>query len=597
VAQAWLHVPLMATWRAALALIEARSEAGSVLSAGSTHDAYVAMTRGAGAAIVVVILQAWLLGCGSRAYAESLSPWGVSPSAALSNAPQEWLSAVSEAGATTVRGYDYKRGLAGLEAYRKAGLGVTGILMWSPGKPLKFPVDDLAGFRRYVTNKASMFGGYIKHWEVWNEPPNGTTDKSAASYAKIVAVAHDAAKAVNPQLQIGLAAKSVHIRFLAEAIAAGAGDKFDFISLHPYETAALLPQGWELPFLGIAGNVRAMLRASNPSKHDVPLWFTEIGVELTGRHVSKLGEAVQAATLVKIYTLSLAQGVGHIHWFDPRDSEGKHHGLLRRDGSRRPAFRALSTLTRALGKKPEWKGFVDLGAHSYGFLFAGRQGDVLVAWARPHATRAQEVTLPTAATKIDFTTGAQSSAERVELDSTPLLLRAAAGSKTSAAWRSQSSAGLPASWLCTTQDHALQLVAGEPDCGVHMADPAQVMHVAGTAELSLSGRSGARFAVDPQLIGYGDRALEITAVVRGHGRGKPGFNLKYEADRPLERVDDNGMVGAGHWNHVQGEAPMTLHWTVKDARFVGKYGVNLAIDCDSRNFCDFSLLRLSVRKL
>jgi hypothetical protein len=73
--------------------------------------------------------------------------------------------------------------------------------------------------------------------------------------------------------------------------------------------------------------------------------------------------------------------------------------------------------------------------------------------------------------------------------------------------------------------------------------------------------------------------------------------LKYETDRPLTRVNDYGMIGASGWNHIQGDAPTTLRWTVKDARFVGKYGVNLAIECDSSKYCDFSLLRLHVKKL
>ena len=546
--------------------------------------------------LCVLYLQA-LLGCGSRAYADSLTPWGVSPSAALSHAPHEWLRVMAEAGATTVRGYDYRRGKDGLRVYRDAGFAVTGILMWSPGKPRRFPIDDLDGFARYVTKQIGTFGDYIRHWEVWNEPPNGTTDTSAASYAKIVATAHRTAKALDAQQQIGLATKSVHIRFLADAISHGARDRFDFISLHPYETAALLPQGWELPFLGIAGNVRAMLRALDPGKQHVPIWFTEVGVELGGRAGAHLGETHQADTLVKIYTLGLAQGIGHIHWFDPRDSEGKQHGLLRRDGSQRPAYRALSTLTHALGKKPAWKGFVELSANSYGFLFGARGADVLVAWTRVDANDKEELVLPQPVSSIDFARGREEKVERVELSAAPLLLRAAADSKTAAAWRAKTTTTVPASWLCTVEGQTVQLVAGKRACGLHMVEPPRSEQVAGNAELSLSGRSVARFAVDPQLIGYGDRALEVSAVVRGHGRGKAGFNLKYEADRPLDRVDDNGMVGAGKWNHVHGDAPSTFRWRINDARFVGKYGVNLAIDCDSRKFCDFSLLRLSVRKL
>ena len=541
------------------------------------------MMKGASATLHALVLVI-VAGCQGHAFADS--PWGVSSSSALSANPQEWLEAMKAAGATRVRGYDYRRGIVGLTPFRDAGVAVTGILMWSPKRPRSMPVYDIEGFRSYVLQTVRTYGSYIKHWEVWNEPPNGTADTSPASYAKIVAVAYDAAKSVDPKLQIGLATKSVHLRFLEEAISAGAKGKFDFVTLHPYETAELLAEGWELPFLGIGANLRAMLRAKNPDKQNVPVWFSEIGVEV-GR---KRDEAQQAASLVKIYVLALAQHIDHIHWFDPRDSEGKHHGLLRRDGSKRPAYHALGALTRALGRKPELKGFLSLTEHSYGFLFKGRDGDVLVAWMRPGAPAS--AALPLVASSVDFTTGKAGKLNQLVLTGEPVLLLAASESNTALSWRAKAATTVPAAWSCSSPHFS----AGEPQCGVHIVGPAQVTQGASGAEISLAGRNGARFAVDPQVIGYADHKLEISLVVRGHGRGEPGFNLKYEAERPLTRVNDNGMVGAGGWNHIRGEEPTTLRWTVDDARFVGKYGINLAIECDSSKFCDFSVLRLNIKK-
>lgn len=548
------------------------------------------MKKGASAATLQALVLVITAGCHAHAFADS--PWGVSPSSALSANPAEWVGTMAAAGVTRVRGYDYRKGKAGLEPFRAAGTALTGILMWSSKQPRSMPVYDLDGFRSYVIQTVRSFGSYIKHWEVWNEPPNGTADTSPVSYARVVATAYDAAKSVDPKLQIGLAAKSVHVRFLEDAIAAGAKGKFDFVSVHPYETAELLPQGWELPFLGIGPNLRAMLRAKNPDKQNVPLWFSEVGVEVGRNARTSIDEASQAATLIKIYVLGLAQRIDHIHWFEPRDSEGKHHGLLRRDGSKRPAYHALNTLTHALGRKPEFKGFITLAENSYGFVFRGRAGDVLVAWMRPGAVAS--AALPVVASQLDFATGKRAERNQIVLTTEPLLLSAASESNTAIGWRAKAAAQVPAAWSCRG---APSFTAGETPCGVHMLGPVQVTHAAGGAEISLSGRNGARFAVDPQLIGYADQKLEISAVVRGHGRGEPGFNLKYEAERPLERVNDNGMVGAGTWNHLKGEEPTTLRWTVKDARFVGKYGINLAIECDSSKFCDFSLLRLNIKKL
>ena len=50
----------------------------------------------------------------------------------------------------------------------------------------------------------------------------GRMDQTAADYAKIVIAAYDAAKAADPDCKVGIAAKSVAINYLDQAIKAGA---------------------------------------------------------------------------------------------------------------------------------------------------------------------------------------------------------------------------------------------------------------------------------------------------------------------------------------------------------------------------------------
>ena len=100
---------------------------------------------------------------------------------------------------------------------------------------MTLPVNHLPGWSRYVTEMVKHAKGRIKYWEVWNEPPNGTgRDQTPADYAKIVVAAYNAAKAADPACQIGIAAKSVHVNYLEQAIKAGAKDHFDYLTLHPY---------------------------------------------------------------------------------------------------------------------------------------------------------------------------------------------------------------------------------------------------------------------------------------------------------------------------------------------------------------------------
>ena len=108
-----------------------------------------------------------------------------------------------------------------------------GILAGSPkwntkDQPGTLPVNNLPAWSKYVSEVVKHARGRIKYWEVWNEPPTGTgRDQTAADYAKIVIAAYDAAKAADPACRIGLAAKSVHVNYLEQAIMAGAKDHFD----------------------------------------------------------------------------------------------------------------------------------------------------------------------------------------------------------------------------------------------------------------------------------------------------------------------------------------------------------------------------------
>ena len=131
----------------------------------------------------------------------------------------------------------------------------------------------------------------MRRYEVWNEPPNFTgKDQTPADYAKIVVAAYKAAKAVDPDCLVGLAAKSCHVDYLEQTILAGAKGHYDYIVLHPYEILDGVAEnaGSEAVYMNIVPVVRKMLAARDPDKAGVPVIFTELGVD------AKKGEDVQA---------------------------------------------------------------------------------------------------------------------------------------------------------------------------------------------------------------------------------------------------------------------------------------------------------------
>ena len=525
------------------------------------------------------------------AHADPSSGWGVSPSAALSYNPKEWASRMADAGIGWVRGFRNGSELEGVQPMREAGMSICGILMWSPTKPQRFPVSDLAGFRQYVINRVTKYRGLVTHWEVWNEPPNFTEDKSPASYAKVVAAAYEAAKSVDPNVKIGIAAKSVHLQFMAESIRAGAKDKFDFVTLHPYEMAGMLAQGWEGPYLGIVASVRAMLKDANPDRANVPIWFTEVGLAVNGAEASTVTEVEQADGLIKLFTMGFAQGVTRIHWFDPRDSEGLTLGLLRRDGSSKPAHLALGQLSGALGARPKFLGYVTLAPHTFGFLFEGPERDAVVAWAKPDKCRVLTFDEPVSVLYPDGSS--EEECHNLTLDTRPVILTATRASATAKSWREASARARP-SWDPGTEPKSVALHAGQGPLGVHIVGPVIERCSSGRCEYDLSTRNSVRFAVDPLFQGYDSQALEVILTLRPHAGDQAGFNLKYESRGA--NLDDHGMRRAGGWTSVRGTKPVVLRYKISDPSFVGKYGANLAVDCDSVRYCDFGILSIIINK-
>src|SRR5450432_3559209 len=176
---------------------------------------------------------------------------------------------------------------------------------------------------------------------------------------------YDAAKADDPACFVGLAAKSNHVNYLEQTIKTGARGHFDYIVLHPYEVLNGIADnmGTEAVYMHIVPTVRKMLAAQDPAKVNVPIIFTELGCD------AKKGLEVQAHALVKAYAMGIAQGVACIQWFEGMDGDSGPMGLLKRDGTPRPAYTAMAQMIRHLGQHPTYLGWVLLNGKDYGFVF------------------------------------------------------------------------------------------------------------------------------------------------------------------------------------------------------------------------------------
>ncbi|QDT16449.1 GH39 family glycosyl hydrolase [Alienimonas californiensis] len=483
------------------------------------------------------------------------------------------------------RGFQYGALLIGNPRWNEADL------------PGHLPSNNVEGWSNYVTRLATHLKGHVRRYEVWNEPPNFTgKDQTPADYAKLVVAAYDAVKAVDPDAQIGLAAKSAHVNYLEQTILAGAKDHFDFIVLHPYEALDGVAEnaGTEAVFMNVVPVVRRMLAARNPAKVDVPIIYTELGVNAENK-----GADVQAHALVKAYVMGIASGVECVQWFEGRDGDSGPMGLLDRNGIARPAYTALATLIEHLGQLPRPLGWVLLNDRHHAFLFKGADGPVLAAWG--DAGVQDEYDFGREAPVVDPLTGhvtpqrslALTTAPVLVLDVPEALIEQAKLNRDEAFPWGGNDAGSPAEYAAANE---VFLEFGEEavERGLHTRS------AAGLAEAVVTYGGSARagnvpggnvFIVDPHFLSYDPTPIEITVEVRRNPENvNSGFKLVYESPE--------GFKTAGGWYTVPDNQQWhTKTWRIDDPQFVNYWGFNFILESDGDVYNKYLIRRVSVRKL
>lgn len=510
------------------------------------------------------------------------SPFGISTSHSSSTDIAAWLPDVRAAGVTWLRGFDISQAEASMSTARRLGVNLAGFLMWSPkGQKLSLPTNHLEEWSQYVTRLVRRCKGQVNFWEVWNEPPNATEDKSPESYAKIVRVAYEAAKAVDPSVQIGLAAQSNHVHWLESTIEAGAKDHFDYVTFHPYEVLDAANEGAESLFLHIVPTLRAMLRTRNPARANVPIWFTEIGEPVT-----KVTPEHQAGSVIKAYTLSLAQGVHRIHWFEGKDGDSGPFGLIDAKGGHRNAYVALTALIEYISTTPRYLGWVLLPQSNYGFVFAHQQSVVMISWSRSVVEPMLE--FDSTVEVLDPVSGKRTLSQQVILTHSPLIMR---GLSSDWSQRAQANVSKPLPWdgdfsLART----ISLNAPDDQRGLHQFGRPKLRSFGGEMARDASGASMQTFAIDPNFAGYRAEPLRITVILRRNGSESAGFNLRYEST--------SGWKSVGQWFTVpEGNDFTTKEFVITDGSFVGKWGYHFAFDSDSQKHSAYSVKRIEISKL
>lgn len=153
---------------------------------------------------------------------------------------------------------------------------------WANGGGGKFvPPTNPNDYGSFLGMLARRYGSRVGAWEIWNEPNEPsywTTGPNAAQYAALLKAAYAPIKAGDPSTTVlGGSISCNDLNFLNGIYAAGAGNSFDGLAIHPY-CLALPPGDKTKLYYSFAASVpqfQSVLAEHGQSAK--PIWITEMG--------------------------------------------------------------------------------------------------------------------------------------------------------------------------------------------------------------------------------------------------------------------------------------------------------------------------------
>jgi hypothetical protein len=300
-----------------------------------------------------------------------------------------------------------------LQAELGRGRQVVGLLINTPpwagsGSPndvpkgLERPIGDSQNhWAEFAREMAERYKGRIDHWVIWNEPdiwdhssPLHTWNGSVEEFYRLQKVGYQAIKQANPRAQVGLPGLTYwwdqaygREQYFERYLRVAERDPdsrshnwfFDAAVLHLYNEPEQL---FSVPEL-----YRRLMAARAIRK---PIWVNETNVPTWDDPASpmphdtvRVTQDQQAAYLIQAFAYGLAAGVERISLYPFSEANAgptdEPMGLVRRDGTTRPAYDALRVVTRHLQRVRG--GQVDREGDAIKVTLERDGGSVIVAWS------------------------------------------------------------------------------------------------------------------------------------------------------------------------------------------------------------------------
>ena len=199
-------------------------------------------------------------------------------------------------------------------------------------------IDDFCTWTRAVVRR---YKDRVKHWEVYNEPNIFFWHGPKELYPVLLKQCYAAIKEEDPEAAVlGISTAGIDRKFIQFCLDADA--PLDILTIHPY-------RGYFSE-----GIFMDELREAAAMVDDKEVWITEMG---WSTQVGASHERRQAELLARCYLSAAASGAcQNISWYDFRNDgddpfyNEANFGVVRRDYTPKPAYRALASVCRSFSK-------------------------------------------------------------------------------------------------------------------------------------------------------------------------------------------------------------------------------------------------------
>lgn len=253
--------------------------------------------------------------------------------------------------------------------------GISCLALWShyfPSYDRHYTQQCYDDYIETLRVAAERYRGRFGGWEIWNEPNISFWTGPKDDYVKLANMAYDVLKAADPSNRVVTCSTAgVPLDYIDHSISIGM--KFDDLSIHPYRANPA-----ERRFL-------ADLAAVTNRSRGTGSWLSEMGWP-TGCDQSTYTEIQQAAYYARAYMTAAGSGAVHsIYGYNFVDDgfnvleRENNFGILRRDLTPKPAYRAVAKVCRTFMKGRPALEAVRLTEFAEAWIF--RMGGKAAVWA------------------------------------------------------------------------------------------------------------------------------------------------------------------------------------------------------------------------